>query len=278
MKFWRFVNALNFDVVVGAVVSMFLAAHVFKLTLPSFIYIALAIAVWVFYTADHLFDIVGDLVAKSNLRREFHLEFRTWLIVLLAILAPVLVCMVYIWLDRTVFYGGLVLALVTGFYLLSVWLAREHSWVFPKELAVAVLYIAGTWGPVMLIASKENWSNELFILVAYLFLVIAEGMIVANYDTALDEEEGHPSFVRWLGSKWSAVTIVSMLCGGVLLMLCSSLLYDSSDIWLLIIYVFMAGVLGVVHSKRSLFAESDMHRLVGEIVFVFPVVLIFNCC
>lgn len=56
MAFYRYLNALSLDVVLGGVISGLFFAKLLEVTLPSQVLVELALAVWVIYTLDHLWD------------------------------------------------------------------------------------------------------------------------------------------------------------------------------------------------------------------------------
>jgi multisubunit Na+/H+ antiporter MnhE subunit len=144
-KLWLWPNLLSLDAPIVALVWQVLFAYSFRAKFDGLAASLLVLSVWIIYVADRLVDAWRG----SNLQRRHEFHRQNWRVIVSAWLA---VFAATAWLALTqlptaLFARGVVLLAVVTVYFGFTHLSKRR---WPKELAVAVLFAAGTslttWG------------------------------------------------------------------------------------------------------------------------------------
>lgn len=262
IRFYRLMNILSIDVVVGATVSALFFAKIFDVQVRPFGLLALGVTVWGIYTLDHLRDAKKIKHQASTERHRFHQRHFNVLTVMLCAAVMIDVVLIF-FIKKKVFEWGIVLALVVGLYLLV-----QHVLRFLKELFIALLYTCG----VLLLSLpltplKIEWVQYgaiiQFGLVAWINLIM-----FSWFDQEYDRQDRHNSFVTVLGSKTTCVVLYSLMLLNFFLTLVQLYFHGSSGA-VLILGAMNLTMLIVFYFRRSL-ARDDQYRLIGDAVFLFP--------
>ena len=132
-------HALSFDVILGVLSSQLIVAQAFQLPFHLYHTIALACAVGLIYSVDHLLDLKKIKNEPVNPRRKFHYQNKGLLKTLgLLFLGGGLFSMISI--EVEVLWTGLALFAFVAIYLIAV---NQRKTTKQKELFVAVLYAMG---------------------------------------------------------------------------------------------------------------------------------------
>ena len=144
---WLWPNLLSLDAPAVALVWQLLFARCFHADVSPASAALLALAVWLIYAADRVFDARGE----SQLpRHEFYR--RNWRPVAIVWTLALVTAgwLAFTRLPLAIFERGIVLAAAVSLYFALVHLAPLHNW--PKEAAVAILFALGAsltaWGRV----------------------------------------------------------------------------------------------------------------------------------
>lgn len=175
---WIWPTLLSIDAPVVAVLWLSLFARSLQLRVPAAVIAVLGLAVWLIYVADRILDSYreGD-EAPLALRHRFYRAHRR--LFALPFFATLLLTawMACTQLDHAMLRNGFILALVVGAYFVVVHIARAkaQAW-FPKELAVAALFAAGTCLPVWpeMRGAPELAAAGGFVLVAWMNTALIE--------------------------------------------------------------------------------------------------------
>ena len=158
---WLWWNVLSLDAPAVAGAWALLFARAGGIEVPVATIGALMLAVWLIYLADRLFD--GWRVTDGTELKERHRFCQRHQMVLCA--AAGLGAMAGVWLAR---YGldlddlkaGILLGGIVGVYLICVHLGGDRAErIFPKEVAVGVIFAAGTTLPVWSQPHGFAWSE-----------------------------------------------------------------------------------------------------------------------
>jgi hypothetical protein len=168
---WIWPTLLSLDAPLVAVVwQLLFAATVHAHVAPAATAVT-ALAVWLIYVADRILDsFQADQDARQPVRHRFYRAHRT------AFWVPFLAVLLFTcWmtgthLDPRTLHAGIWLALAVGAYFIRVHALRPGAeQLFPKELAVAILFAAGTCLPV---ATGVQYFQLWFLLPVFLFVLV----------------------------------------------------------------------------------------------------------
>jgi hypothetical protein len=175
---WIWPTLLSIDAPVVAVLWLGLFARSLELRVPTDVMVVLALAVWLIYVADRILDSYreGDETPLALRHRFYRAHRRLFALPFFAILL-LTAWMACTQLDHRILRNGFILALIVGAYFLVVHAAgaMARAW-FPKELAVALLFAAGTCLPLWtwLRGAPELAALAGFVLVAWMNTVLIE--------------------------------------------------------------------------------------------------------
>ena len=266
---------LSLDVVAGALASLLLSTQVLEVEVSLGVWLILPVTVWFFYTSDHLLDALGSSSVPQSARHFLHHKSFPYFVGTLSILLPVLLFVVFRYLSMEVLIGGFLLGAFVVVYFTIVFVGRRKGWMVPKEIFIAMLYTAGTWGPAIVQKQFELNTGQFLLLLVFALLVLIEGMTAAWYDYDLDIAEQHPSFVRWLNKVWANYIVNFLLIVTIGLIFLYTFSSENEYFFSFsILFLMMALVLSVVLNFPSFFAHRQRFRLVGEAVFCFPFLLL----
>jgi 4-hydroxybenzoate polyprenyltransferase len=261
-RVYRYVNLLSLDIVAGAVVSALFFARVLEVTLRPLGLLALALTVWVIYTADHLKDARDIGKSASTLRHRFHQEhFKTLLIA--AGLAVLLNVFIVFFLRKQIFVRGTVLAAGVGIYLIV-----QRYLKFLKEICIAFLYTCGVLLPSYTLTKVELVTAHYLLIIQFAMVAWLNLLIFSWFDREGDEKDKQTSFVTMLGERITRASIWCLI-GGIFLVSVFSIYYSEMKPAVLIVAT-MGLVLAFIFVFRESFARHDYYRLLGDAVFLLP--------
>ncbi len=181
----KYLHLLDIDAVLAAL-CLSLWAHRRSGLQPVFIELTLlALAVWVVYTLDHLQPGVA-------LRHHFHARYRKWFLwgIGLSIAAAFWLSQL---IDVRVRLWGMVMVAASSLYFLVFvvsWCWRENP---GKEPAIAVLFVAGCWLPVLV-----RGCCFLPALLAHLGLVLSNLLLCEWLESG--QSAGYLGAVLWISA------------------------------------------------------------------------------
>lgn len=264
VRVYRLLNILSIDVAAGAVVCALFFAKIFDVSVIPFGLISLGLTVWIIYTADHMLDAYKIQRPASTERHRFHQQHFKKLFVFL-IIAMVIDAIQLAFIRKVVLYQGLALAVIVVVYFLA------HRYLkFFKEVIGAALYSGG----VLLIP----WSVNSGIASAYQLLLIAQFAMTALINLFLfswfglhqDEKDNHSSYATVMGYSATKYSIAILF----FVQFFVSVIQFELGIYFLpvIILLLMNLLLLIIFSQRSFFEIHDRYRLLGDAVFLLPLI------
>lgn len=188
---WIWPTLLSLDAPLVAVVwQLLFATTVHAQPAPAATTIT-ALAVWLIYVADRILDSFrADQDTRQPVRHRFYRAHRTAFSLPFFAILLLTGWMTDTHLDLKTERAGIWLALVVGLYFVLVHVLRpEARRLFPKELAVAILFAAGTCLPV---ATAVQIFQLWFLLPVFLFvLVLWMNALAIEYTEWLRLRDGH---------------------------------------------------------------------------------------
>jgi len=275
-SFIKKLHILSFDVLIGAIASGAFAVEVLKVR-PGFAWwIVLPVSVWIVYSLDHIIDAVRRKAIDLSIRQLFFKKHSKWLWIILLLLAIVNGFLVLYSLETAIVKFGLVIGFVTSVYfLLLILFGEKKSMFLQKELYVAAIYTAGIWvGPMALVKFQLN-HDHLILLINFLLLVFSDILILNFYEAESDKKNNPHSFILKYGKRFSYYFIWTL----IIVVFSSSLLEVIlvQEVKLSIAFkllMFMSIVLLILFNYRDKFRQWPYYRLIGEVVFWLPVLLL----
>ncbi|MEZ4826748.1 MAG: hypothetical protein R3C61_10725 [Bacteroidia bacterium] len=267
--FYRQIQMLSLDVVVGAVTSGGMVARLLDVEMPWIWWIALPVSVWVIYTADHLLD-AWRLGESAHTERHLfhHHHFRAiatiWLILLLFCLfiLPFLIPLPLLWFGMGM--GGLVLIHLG----LVQWVGAKTSLLLHKELGVASIYAGGVWGGPVAMAWDHLEQIPFSLFAQFFLLALINLLIFSLYEMETDTRDGHTSFVRAIGAQ-KAMRLIWAL--GLLVVLAGVFGWETGTFHYgktQVIYGIMLTILLMLAIRQETFRPGDKYRAWGDAVFL----------
>ena len=217
-KPWQWLNILNLDAPLVAVLWQLLLTRSLGVTVNRLEPLVLAATVWFLYIADQLLDVLRpepdgwQPVRKLFYRRYFRVAAALELILAVSILP-----LAYFLLRPSTFHGGLELSVAVAIYFAAIH-AAPVSWrgLWPREAAVALLFAVGTFMPVWFASGKRTEALAapalLFALLCWLNCAATETW---EWELAGDQLGLGPSLVtRWTGQHIGSAGLTFVLLAG----------------------------------------------------------------
>lgn len=275
LKLLRLCNLLSLDVALGALAMGLLAVEVLNCSLSLSWWIILPLVVWIIYTADHLSDALKSKDVVTSLRHRFHLRYFRLLASIILLVALVTVVCAFFYLPENIFSIGFLLSFLTLIYL--VYSRLSQSQPLPKEIIVATLYTVGIWFAPLLVATTIQWWVFFPILFTF-FTAFNNLLLFSIFGNREDTTSKFISLSTVLGVKTCHqifnitlfITFVASITFGFLLWENYKLLIVA------VIFVAINMTLWYIIKHKAIFAKKDNYRLLGDAIFILPLVLKLN--
>jgi len=268
LKFYRLLNILSIDVALGAVCCAAWFAVLFEVTLRPYALVSLGLTVWIIYTADHLLDARKVIGTASTDRHRFHQKNFTVLLTILA-MAIVLDLLVIFFIRKEVFNSGIVLSGVMMIYFLL-----QHYLRHFKEFVVAILFSCGVLLPAWSLSAVSADFGTVLIIGQFVLTALLNLLLFSWFDHNNDIKDKRESFVTLVGERISRQIILFLFVLNAILILVS-LLYSSNLVLQELIIFLMNFTLVVIFIQPKRFEVNDRFRLIGDCIFLFPVLYFF---
>jgi 4-hydroxybenzoate polyprenyltransferase len=247
----------------GAVASALFFGKIFQVHIKSFGLVALALTVWIIYTVDHLRDARKIEHSASTRRHRFHQEnFRILIIFLVIALAIDAIAIFFI--RRQVFEWGLILTSMVSSYLIF-----HRSLQFLKELFASCLYTSGVILLSISVTDVQVETPHLLLIIQFALTAWINLVLFSWFDLEFDKRDDQNSFVTILGKKTTQKFLISLHVVSVLLTIVQ--IAVGAPLVPVGILFFMNATLAMIFFKRDVFEKHDRYRLIGDAVFIFPV-------
>jgi len=264
LRVFHFFNILSLDIAAGAMASTLFFGRLFDVDVLPQGLISLGLTVWIIYTTDHLLDAkkIGQTAATE--RHRFHqLHFKPLFVLMMA---AILVDITQIYFIRVaVFRAGSELATIVAVYFLV-----QRRLGFLKELLGTLLYTGG----VLLIplAAAPDFPPRLILLVAQFALTAWINLLLYSWiDCTRDKTDHHNSFATIFGERASQRLLIALFASQGMLALVG-LLVASAPLKAVVVLLCMNSVMLLIFVKRDFFEVNDRYRILGDGVFLLPLV------
>lgn len=261
---------LSLDVVLGTLIGSLLIADYLQVQLPSLYLLALAICVWLIYTADHLSDALKIPHAAHTTRHRFHQQFFKPIAIMFCLISGVGLFLLSQLPLPFVLWGSAVLGMVSLYFLSIRWLSLQT--VMHKEFAIAFLYGIGVFLAPLYLKSFPVKITLYLLFVEYVLLALCNLLLFSWYEKELDEQDKHVSYATVTGCKIAFRTLLGclLLLYGIVIL---SMLFFYSDLYFLSIQcmiLLMSFTLHCILQFPAYFRKHERYRYIADAVFFYP--------
>jgi 4-hydroxybenzoate polyprenyltransferase len=259
VKVYRLFNLLSIDVALGAICSALFFAHILQVHILSYGLVALGLSVWIIYTADHLLDALKIKLPAATARHRFHQHnFKALLVTLLV--AVVINGIIILFIRHRVLVAGLYVAATVSIYFLV-----NRYLKFMKEIFIAIVYTIGVLLPSISITQQPVHAWPWLIIVIFFITALINLILFSWFDQAKDLRDGNTSFVTVLGERTSRTVILMLF---LLVVVLTAISFSIAAFVILL----MNGLLLITFILPRYFSVHDRFRLLGDFVFMIPLV------
>ena len=266
---WLWWNILSLDAPAVAVVWGLLFARASHIEVSAATIAVLALVVWVIYLADRLLD--GLHALDGHLLKERHRFCQRHRILIFTLGALGLFAgswLAYKGLNTPDIRAGITLGGLVGAYMLCVHLCGPiASRLFPKEIAVGVLFAAGTALPIWSQPRAFTWDG-LFSWLLFALVCVLNCLAIECWEdrTAVRNRQSHSSpVVNWAESR------IAMFAAGTALLGVGGLWFLRSDSNAIAAAGTAALLLLVLNSVRMRLSAHAL-RVLADAALLIPAV------
>ncbi len=268
LKIIHFVQNLSLDITAGAVIMTLFLGKVFEVEVTSSMVIGLAIAIWLIYTIDHLFDAYKLKSEAKNPRHAFHQKYFKVLISFALIVFALGLWNLKFLPEKTLYYG-MILAALSGFYLTYSYLNKK---AINKEVFAAFVYTAGIATAPISMTTSIDWVQGILLLQIFL-LAYANLMIIPLFEFDIDVEDHHSSVVTLKGVLNVRQRILLLCSSTILLFVIQFFLLKSYPFLGLIL--IMTFIIFIMINRQDLFRKYQLFRILADGIFFLPALYLF---
>jgi hypothetical protein len=262
-KLYRVCNLISLDIAAGAVASAMFFGKLFHVHILPYGLMALALTVWIIYTADHLRDAANIKHSASSARHQFHQRHFNTLIILMGC-AIVLDIIIIFFIRKKVLEAGVMLAIGVMIYLVI----QRYLKVF-KEFFVACLYTCGVLLPSFSVTSQALSLFHAILIVQFAIIALLNLLIFSWFDHDNDLADQQSSFATILGKGVASRCIIII---GAINFLGTILAFMESDGSF--VPAALLGLMNVFLVAIFLFSTrlqtGSKYRVLGDGVFFIP--------
>jgi 4-hydroxybenzoate polyprenyltransferase len=269
-KFYQYIRAFSLDVVAGAVISARWIGNYFNADIPFYAILALGLTVWLIYTIDHLLDARKIKSKDALFRHMIHYKNAPYIFGLIAVVAMILLFVLQNLKPHLIGYG-MALGFVVICYLIFVHFLRKKIY-WGKEWFIALVYATGICLPTL--GYVQSIPPIMIYFWLQLFLLASINLILFNMiEYNVDRAQGFHSFATVKGVDFSRKVILFLLFSFTVIWSSSFLFFKAEEFLdYQAIFILMGSVLAMVLSKEVVLRQEEWYRVIGDIVFVLPLI------
>ncbi len=267
----HFANTYSIWVVLGSFSTFIFFSRVFQLTPNYWVAIALALAIWIVYTLDHLLDgyiLQNELAAK---RHFLHFNYKKPLVYILLIS---LVILAYLSVHIPAVYypaiGVLFFATTIHFMINFMVSSRIKKHFFLKEAFVALVVMLGFVGLPLAGAIPFSLPQNFFYYAIIVFTLNASNLMLFSwYDRDGDQQTKTLSIASIYGLRTTGLLVYINL---LFSFGCSVALYSTGTLQTAAFATLLAMqlTLCIIFLFPIYFRSEERYRFYGDLIYVYP--------
>ncbi len=244
-------HLLSIDVILGVLAGAIMAVKITGIHPGLAWWLVLPFSVWWIYLTDHYFDGLRHRELTKNPRHLFFFRNRSIVLIVLILISLVNMVLILVCLPLNIILFGGIGGLIVLLYLAGVkFLKTQNYFAFPKEIIVAILYVAGIWGSLMFYDLRGFNFQWFILIIAYFLVTVINLFIYSFYEEETDMEDAQITIFTYFGRK-KAIIIM--------------------NIWLLISFVFVIyNIVSKMDTRLELYA-----LILVLVMFIFQTILIY---
>ena len=270
------IQFLSIDVVIGAVAVGYMATRLLDVVATPMWWLILPMAVWVTYSMDHIVDSVKNKNEAVIDRHRFHYTYRKPIIIIVALVGLITLVLSLLYLDNQILTYGIALSIIIGIYfLLLYFLNTWKTALLQKELIIAGIYTSGIFLAPLVWYGGTPPYYAIAVISSIFVLVWLEGIMISWFDYDYDIKDDHTSFSVIIGRRNTRrFLIVAHMLLEIMIITALILISDKIAFCSLLIALIMNLLLGLIILFPERFSKNNYYRLLGEIVFFLPVMIV----
>jgi len=272
--FFKYFQALSLDVALGGVIGSIFIANYLDVSVDPKTYAILGATIWLIYTFDHLMDTQNVEEPPITFRHRFHWKNSTsmwgvWSFCLIMVLS-----MLYKLPTITLIYG-VSLGVLVLLYFISLRFFKGDK-LYHKEIVGASFYSSGIFIPSVSLYEFPIGLDAWILFIEMFSVAYINLLIYSIFERVVDKHEGYHSLVRSLNLKnvkgvtWGLIIAVFIISGVSIF-----IVNDSSFRITQFVIGTMNISLAVILLKSDYFIINTRYRILGDAIFIFPVIYLF---
>ena len=241
--------------------------------------LVLALSVWIIYTLDHILDGKKLKSQSKTLRHYVHFRYQKWFFYAILCVALFAGSLVIQHLTKHVIKAGMVIAILTAFYLATnQWLMNKkpsYTKIFIKEIIIAFVVMLGfAWLPIT--NGQFIWSSSptfYMPLGVFFFINLINLLTFSRFDFRADSLSRFLSITRIIGVRKTRLTITALLVFTTVAVILSVLL-NWIAIAMFLVFILMLSTLWIINLMPQFFSLYERYRFWGDFVFVIPMLFL----
>lgn len=272
-RIYKILQFLSVDIVLGSIGSSVLAVKVLSTHLPNAYWYALPISVWIIYAFDHLIDALK--VGEDTKTEKYTFHYLHWKSICAGVFLAIMLLFTIIIKNlntKTIEYGLILSFLIFVYILINLFLNSIFKF-FPRELIIAIGYIAGTWGIPLMQKYPFIYNEHLIFIINYFFLVLSIPILYSFFEYKYDKYDGIISYSTTFGVKMARFTFQFLIMLSFILSVITLFLFQENTS---IIMIWMAISLYIVFFYRKQLSHNAKYKLISDSIFFLPLLLLIN--
>jgi uncharacterized membrane protein (UPF0136 family) len=263
-------NILSLDAPTVAAVWALLFARASGVRLAASELIDLSLIVWLIYTSDRIFDgwTATNLTALQD-RHRFCARHRVALASMSALAATGILWLTAEHLTPFEIEAGLKLGAIVAAYIVGIHVARGVvARVAPKEMAVGVLFAAGTTLPVWSQSAGLSWDVWVSVIL-FALLCAVNCLSIESWENHRSNDAwlGTPQpLVRWVNSRIDVIAAALAISALIVILVGHTKTHSSSALWAVSLSALLIVLL---NRSRHRLSRSGL-RVLADAALVLP--------
>jgi hypothetical protein len=260
--FFQVINSLSLDVVLGAIGGSYILLYVAGNQGNEISILALALAVWLIYTLDHLLDAAAISEPAETFRHRIHQVYRIPLWSALILIGFFCLFLIIPSLSKPELFLGSGLSIFVIFHWILARVENNQSKYYFKELRIATIYVFGISIPSL--AASFHFDFQ-FLFVAFLIWIVASINLISI--SLIEKKSDKKQNMQSIASRFSDPSIrilIKTLSGFFLVayLLANTFFFELWVVWGILLLIFI-GTLAPLYFKKK-FLVNESYRALGD--------------